>query len=164
MITTRWSRHSDAQTLARIYREAWRYAYAGLIPGLTLERMVARRGATWWGRRHGPRAHVLVVELDGEIRGYAMLGPCRSRRFRCAGEIYELYIDPVCHGAGLGRALFEAARHWLDQQTHDDLIVWSLAVNEIGCRFYRALGGRPAAHGRVRLGETTFERIAYIWS
>ena len=163
MIATRWSTSADAHALARLHEDAWRFTYAGVIPGPLLERMVARRGATWWARMHRSGARVLVVELDGKIQGYAMLGPCRSRGFRRAGEIYELYLDPVCHGAGLGRTLFQAARRHLDERAFTGLIVWSLAVNEIGCRFYRALGGRPRGRGRVRLGGITFERIAYAW-
>ena len=48
----RWSTAADAAGLADLHGATWRYAYAGIIPGLTLERMIARRGRTWWARMH----------------------------------------------------------------------------------------------------------------
>ena len=164
MIETRWSTCRDSGSLARIHREAWRFAYAGVIPGLALERMIGARGEHWWQAMHRAGGKALVVELDGRLAGYATIGRCRNRRFRQAGEIYELYLDPVCHGAGLGKRLFTEARRRLEGRALDGLIVWSLAVNEIGCRFYRALGGRPEAKSRTCMGGLSFEKIAFAWS
>ena len=33
LIATRWSTAADDRGLAEVHREAWRYAYAGIIPG-----------------------------------------------------------------------------------------------------------------------------------
>lgn len=163
MIKTRWSTSTDAGSLARIHGDAWRFAYAGLIPGLTLERMIAARGPHWWRAMHRAGGRALVHELDGSVVGYASIGPCRSSGFVQAGEIYELYLDPVCHGAGLGKQLFGEARRRLEARSLDGLIVWSLALNEIGCRFYRALGGRPEGRSHAGLGGVSLERIAFAW-
>ena len=163
MIGTRWSTCADAGHLARIHGDAWRFTYAGLVPGLALERMIAARGSHWWQAMHRAGQRALLVEMDGRVAGYATLGRCRSRDLGQRGEIYELYLDPVCHGAGLGKRLFEDARRHLAARALDGLIVWSLARNEIGCRFYRALGGRPEARGHTRLGGVCFERIGFAW-
>lgn len=163
MITIRWSTDQDAAALGRIHADAWRFAYGGLIPGLALERMIAARGAHWWRAGHARGDRALAVELDGALLGYATIGRSRSRGFARAGEIYELYLDPVCHGAGLGKRLFSEARRRLAGHALDGLVVWSLADNETGCRFYRALGGRPEARGRIRLGGVAFEQIAFAW-
>ena len=164
MIGIRWSTDEDAAALARIHADAWRFAYGGLIPGLTLERMIAARGGHWWRALHTRGGRALVVALDGALLGYATIGRSRSRGFARAGEIYELYLDPVCHGAGLGGRLFREARRRLERRALDGLVVWSLAENETGCRFYRALGGRAEARGRIRLGGVAFERIAFAWN
>lgn len=163
MIGIRWSEPGDAPALARVHEEAWRFAYAGLIPGLTLERMIAQRGPPWWRALHRSGGRALVVDLDGRLSGYATIGRNRSRAFVQAGEIYELYLDPVCHGAGLGKRLFGEARRCLEARALHGLVVWSLAVNELGCRFYRALGGRPEARSHASLGGVRLERIAFAW-
>lgn len=163
VMDTRWSTESDSEALARIHADAWRFAYAGLIPGIAFERMIAARGPRWWRALHETGEQALLVELDGAPVGYARFGRCRSHAFKQAGEVYELYLDPACHGAGLGRRLFEDARSRLRSRALDGVLVWSLAVNDIGCRFYRALGGRILARGRINVGGAEFERIAFAW-
>ena len=113
MIAMRWSRAQDSRRLSRIHRDAWRFAYAGVVPGLALERMIASRGEAAWQRLHRRGGKVLAVELESAVAGYAMIGPSRNRRFRAEGEIYELYLDPIYHGAGLGGRLFAEARRRL---------------------------------------------------
>ncbi len=163
MIKTRWSTRKDASALAEIQCDAWRFAYSGLLPGIALERMIASHGPRWWAGLHRRGGRTLVLELDGAVMGYARIGACRSREFAGAGEIYELYLDPTCHGAGLGRRLFDDARRRLAARAPGGLIVWSLSANKIGCRFYHALGGRVRSKDRTRFGGVDFERIAFAW-
>lgn len=164
MITVRWTGTEDAGRLSRIHRDAWRFAYAGVIPGLALERMVASRGEAAWRRLHRRGGRALAVEFDDAVAGYAMMGPSRNRRFPAQGEIYELYLDPVFHGAGLGRRLFAEARQRMARRGLVGLLVWSLSGNEIGCRFYRGLGGRAAARDRLKIGGVALDRTAFVWS
>lgn len=162
-ITTRWSTPADAAALARVHAEAWRFAYAGLLPGLSIERRIAARGPRWWEALHQNGGAALVVERDALLSGYATLGPSRTRRSSQAGEIYEFYLDPVCHGAGLGSRIFADARRHLSVQGYRGLIIWALAVNEVGCRFYLARGGRPAARSTTAVEGTRLEQIAFVW-
>lgn len=162
-IETRWSSEADAEALAAVHEAAWRYAYAGLIPGLALEQMIRSRGADYWRASHRRGARALVLTLDGQVLGYAAIGRARGKRFPGAGEIYELYLDPAAHGSGLGRRLFDAARKALRARGLKGLVVWCLEVNELGCRFYDAVGGVPAARSSTRLGGTDFALIGYRW-
>ena len=61
------------------------------------------------------------------------------------GEIYELYLDPIYQGLGLGEHLFEGCRHALDMRKLNGLIVWALLDNTAACDFYWRRGGRPIA-------------------
>jgi ribosomal protein S18 acetylase RimI-like enzyme len=153
----------DAPALSALYAEAWRYAYRGMIPGLVLERMVARRGPGWWQRMHGVGGATAVLEFGKTAAGYATYGRSRFARLGAEGEIYELYLKPEYHGAGLGRQLFRAARDELKAGGMRGLVVRSLTENESACRFYRAMGGREFARSSERLGDAKLAIVAFHW-
>lgn len=164
MTRTRWSGADDAGALADLHGAAWRHAYAGIIPGVALERMIAARGPSWWRRLHGAGARALVVEFDGALAGYATLGRARgSDRAERTGEIYELYLRPAYQGIGLGRRLFLDARARLADHGLTGLRVWALAENTAARRFYAAMGGAEWARARDRIGGRDLEKIGYRW-
>lgn len=157
---TRWSTAADDRGLADVHREAWRYAYAGIVPGLVLERMIARRGPLWWQRMHGHGNRALVVEFEGRVAGYATLGQGRRRS---GGEIYELYLRPSHQGCGLGRHLFDEARDQLHRRGLQGLTVWALAENGVACRFYRAMGGAEALTDTDRFCGVPLAKVGFSW-
>ncbi len=161
-IATRWSTGADDCGLADTHRAAWRYAYAGLIPGVTLERMIARRGPTWWARMHDRGFRALVIDCDDDVVGYATLGRSRAPS-RPGGEIYELYLRPECHGCGLGRRLFTHARRELSGHGLQRLTVWALAENALACRFYAGMGGTEAARAQERFCGVPLDKIGFAW-
>jgi ribosomal protein S18 acetylase RimI-like enzyme len=162
-IAIRRSVAEDAAALAALYGEAWRYAYRGIIPGLVLERLIARRGAAWWRRMHAVGGTTTILEFGNEAAGYANYGRSRFGRMGAEGEIYELYLKPEYHGAGLGRQLFRAARDELRAAGLRGLIVRSLAENETACRFYRAMGGRELGQASERVGGARLAVVAFHW-
>jgi ribosomal protein S18 acetylase RimI-like enzyme len=161
-VSVRNARPSDAPALARIFRESWRLAYTGILPGQHLDHEIQRRDTTWW-RRAIAAEHNLLVVLHGEhIAGYATCGKARGGR-RDTGEIYELYLSPVYQGIGIGEHLFEACRATLDNLGLERLIVWALAENEQARAFYIRCGGRPARRSCIRFGKSVNARIGYEW-
>ncbi len=164
LIETRWSRAEDAPAVAELHAAAWRHAYAGIIPGVTLERMIAARGPSWWRRLHGAGARALLIEFDGAIAGYATLGRGRAgARADRVGEIYELYLRPDYQGIGLGRRLFTEARARLADHGLTGLSIWALAENTVGRRFYVAMGGKEWSRSRDRIGGRDLEKVGYRW-
>jgi ribosomal protein S18 acetylase RimI-like enzyme len=163
LIGTRWSTAADDRALAEAHAATWRYAYAGILPGVTLERMISRRGPSWWSRMHDRGARALVLDCDGTLAGYATLGRSRAPALRPRGEIYELYVRPEFQGCGLGRRLFTEGRAQLRRHGLDGLLVWALADNEIACRFYRAMGGAECAHCRDRFCGVPLEKVGFDW-
>lgn len=165
MIEIRWSTAEDAQALARLHAASWRNAYAGILSRPSIERMVSHRGAAFWRRTSGA-GRALVLTLDGAVLGYATMGFDR-RAARTGdtdtGEIFELYLAPEAQGVGLGRRLFEAARGELSAYGLRRLRVWALAENEVGCRFYRALGGEEWSRTRERIGDREIEKVGFRW-
>ena len=157
------ARPKDAGALASAYEEAWRGAYQGIIPHLSLERMIGRRGLRWWRRTVEKRAPLLVLDFRGAAAGYVTFGRCRTTRGSSQGEIFELYLHPTYQGLGLGPKLFDGARQRLDELRMKGLLVWALADNQCACDFYLRQGGKPIAEGSECFGETALRKIAFAW-
>ena len=88
LVQVRPPKPKDAEALADVYAEAWRGAYRGIIPHLSLERMVARRGLKWWKSALTERRPLLVLDFDGAPSGYVTFGRSRSGRSPFQGEIF----------------------------------------------------------------------------
>jgi ribosomal protein S18 acetylase RimI-like enzyme len=161
-ISVRNAQLDDAPALARIFRESWRLAYAGIIPPMHLEHEVLRRDAGWWRRAVRSESNLLVITHGGKVAGYATCGRARGGNHE-TGEIYELYLAPVYQGIGMGEYLFEACRATLDELGFRNLVVWALADNETARAFYRRCGGRAVRHSCVRLGKAIAIRVAFEW-
>lgn len=164
VVQIRPARLKDAPSLAAAYEEAWRGAYQGVIPHLSLQRMLARRGLGWWESAVRRRTPLLVLDFDGEAAGYVTFGRCRLGRAPYQGEIFELYLHPTYQGLGLGTKLFGGARARLAELRLRGLLVWALADNDAACSFYLRLGGKPVAEGAESFGEISLRKVAFAWS
>jgi ribosomal protein S18 acetylase RimI-like enzyme len=164
VVQIRPARLKDASALAGAYEEAWRNAYQGVIPHLSLERMIARRGLRWWESALRKRTPLLVLDFDGAAAGYVTYGRCRLGRAPFQGEIFELYLHPTYQGFGLGEKLFDGARTRLAELRLRGLLVWALTDNEAACAFYLRLGGKPVAEGAESFGDVSLRKIAFAWA
>jgi GNAT superfamily N-acetyltransferase len=162
-IDVRRARVDDSSGIAAVHDAAWRYAYRGVLPGLDLERMVERRGPTWWAKAIRRHVLVLVLEVDRQIVGYATLGPSRMRSLPYKGEIYEIYLLPEYQGLGLGSRLFQAARRMLGDLNFNGLAVRALRANEGAVAFYRRLGGHTVVETGERIGDTVLPVLVFGW-
>ncbi|MBI1383372.1 MAG: GNAT family N-acetyltransferase [Rhizobiales bacterium] len=153
----------DSTALSDVSASSWIGAYQGIIPHLDLMRFVSKRDASYWQGGLARGLPVLVLEVLGEIGGYACLSSGRFQG-RPTGEITELYLGPAYQGIGLGEQLFAAARENLAALGLRHLRVWSLVANEPACAFYRRRGGRPGERSSQRFGSTRLERQSFHWS
>jgi ribosomal protein S18 acetylase RimI-like enzyme len=163
LVSIRHAKSDDAEGLARVFEQAWREAYQGIIPGLALERMLARRGARWWQSTVSRGRPLAVLDIGQGIAGYVSYGRCRDRALPAKGEIDELYLAPEYQGLGFGRRLFKAVRNDLADRDLDRLVVWALADNERACAFYERLGGRSIAQVKERIGGVSLSKVAYLF-
>jgi ribosomal protein S18 acetylase RimI-like enzyme len=157
----RHARPGDAEEIARVHDESWRDAYRGVIPGVELERMIARRGPTWWLSAIERGTGLLVLDFDNKIGGYSTYGRNRVPSMPYSGEIFELYLSPQYQGLGLGRRLFAVARRELAEHGYLSTIVWALADNEKALAFYRSLGGQTVRRAEERFGNDMLTRVAF---
>jgi len=61
----RRAREADIGGLSRVFDAAWREAYRGIIPGVSLEKLISARGRPWW-RAALSRGRPLAVLDTGE--------------------------------------------------------------------------------------------------
>ncbi len=164
LIEIRRARAADAKAVADTHDEAWRTAYQGIIPGLELERLIAKRGVGWWDGAIRKGSRISLLAFGDTVAGYANYGRNRARSLQYEGEIYELYLRPEFQGLGFGRRLFMAARRDLVQSGLKSLVVWALSDNEPAVEFYRALGGKAMARSSEKFGDKTLDKVAYGWN
>ena len=153
----------DADVIADVHHEAWRGAYAGIIPHKALNAMINRRGREWWANAIRRAASILVIEVGGKVAGYATIGRNRARELKQEGEIYELYLRPECQGIGLGSRLFSAARQRLDAHGLKGMVVWALEENANALDFYVGAGGRDIAEGVEVFDQKALRKVAFVW-
>ncbi len=91
-----------------------------------------------------PKAEVIIGEIDGIARGFALFFHNFST-FEGRPGIYleDLFVEPGARGSGLGKALLaELARIALDRDCAR--LEWAvLDWNEPAIAFYRSLGAKP---------------------
>ena len=141
MVTVRPARVADAPAMGRLHVRAWQAAYRGHMPDEYLDGLRATERAAGWERslgRERPRGAVLVAEQDGEVVGFAALGP--SPDPEGAGELFSINVDPDHWGTGAGRALLEAAHDELARLGFSETVLWVLPANARARRFYERAG------------------------
>lgn len=117
---------TDAAAVARIQVRAWHRAFSDVVfPEHT---PTVEDQTTHWETVLAEGVHALVVELGGEIRGFAAVGTVREPEpgEEGLGEVVALFVDPVAQGAGLGGMLLAAAEDELRARGHDEAVLWTL--------------------------------------
>ena len=163
-IDIRRAETQDAAAIAEVHAAAWSGAYAGIIPHRALTAMLARRGTEWWANAIRRATSILVVDIGGDIVGYATYGRNRVRDLAPQGEIYELYLLPEYQGIGLGRRLFASVREALAGHGLAGLVIWALEDNRGAIAFYEGLGGRDVAEGIEVFDAKALRKIAFTWA
>jgi len=166
-LTIRAAEPEDSAAIGRVHVDAWRSAYAGLIPDEVLVGMSQRNQAVQWARilaRPRPRDAVFVGvdESDGLV-GFGNCGPVRSQGTPGEGEVYTLYVDPDHQGAGIGSALLKVLLETLADAGMPSAIVWVLTLNP-SRYFYEAMGGQRFAERDERLWGTILRETGYVWT
>jgi GNAT superfamily N-acetyltransferase len=156
---------ADAEGIARSHTLSWQTSYRGILPDSVLDLIDV-------GQRASSRRQILrddsifkLVAYDvthGDIVGFCDAGPSR-RPGPWAGEVYAIYLEHHAKRYGLGLEMFERTSAWLRAKQMPSLIIWVLENNTHARRFYEAVGGRPAAKVRSRVGGFPVIEQSYVW-
>jgi GNAT superfamily N-acetyltransferase len=165
----------DAAGIAKVYVDAWRSAYAAILPHRGLLGMSCEQQARQWAwtvrNRADVHAVIVATEADYGVVGFTSFGPARpgdrptgfaGERDANVGEIYTLYVQPEFHERGIGRQLLAAAFAAMVGKGYGCSFLWVLRDNP-SRYFYERVGGRVVAERRERMWGCTVDQICYGW-
>jgi GNAT superfamily N-acetyltransferase len=161
----RKARPSDAETIARIYVDAWRDTYPLMLPTRVLSGMTVEGQAARWRNAISLAARevVYVVETDaGKILGMTSMGRARDSGLGYDAEIYTLYVDPMMTGLGVGRKLLAGGFAALSNRGHARCVIWAHAKNPARF-FYEAMGGKLIAERTTSMVGIGVPEVAFGW-
>lgn len=155
-----WS-PADTEALKRITVEA----FVGVAIDHHIEQMFGLLGNDWKARKAkhidaDVTAHpdgVFVAEENGEVLGYVTTRIDHESRM---GWIPNIAVQPELKSRGLGKQLMEYALDYFRQVGMTHVKIETLAVNNIGSRFYPQMGFKEVVrqiHYVMDLAETPEE-------
>ncbi|MFZ1412984.1 MAG: GNAT family N-acetyltransferase [Defluviicoccus sp.] len=166
MLTLRTAEPEDAEPIARVYVNAWRATYPGVVPNEVLVRMSVRAQARQWAlvlrQRGRPQAVIVAEDRAAGIIGMGSCGEARATGLPQSGEIYTLYVAPGHQDNGVGSALLSRLFDVLADRGLNSALVWVLDGNPARF-FYEAMGGRRVAVRMETLWNKELTQVAYGW-
>jgi GNAT superfamily N-acetyltransferase len=143
--TIRTATVEDVETFVTMKNDAWRWAYAGILPAEHLAELTVDDQADAWRARFARSDRTdpwVFVAVDGGI----VVGVSGAERSRdddadpATGELGMLYLEPDHVGRGLGRALHDRALAALRDGGFERATAWVLEANTRGRGFYEHMG------------------------
>ena len=135
----------DADAMGRVHVRSWQAAYRGIFPDALLDGLdPADRAANWHSafeaRAEPVGGRRLVVELDGDVAGFALVRSAVNDDEPGLGEVVLLYLEQHAWGTGAGPALFTECVDTLIERGYSSAVLWVAADNARARRFYEREG------------------------
>ena len=160
MTEIRPARAADVPALAALHVAAWRAAFRGILPDLTLEGLSTAGFEDAWRRNLKRRSRKNLVAIRGlRVAGFVAFG---SAATGTEAEIHGVYVDPGFWRQGVGRALMAAAVSGLAAEGHGCAAVWVMKDNRRARLFYESEGFSTAGRERSSQREgSSFVEVEY---
>ena len=161
---------SDAAAIAAVKWRAFGANYRGMLPdGFLDQRGIVPPATFWLGRAllpPTPDHRLWVWGRPGNVFGYADTGPVHPDDLDGArpgaGEVYELYVDPLTQARGGGSRLLAAAEEGFARSGFGWAELSTLTTNLPAQAFYEARGWSPTGRTiHVDLGIVAFDEHRY---
>ena len=147
---------ADSAAMGRIYSEAWKKAYAGIVPDEFLNRLTPETTAPPADKISPDNS--LVYDVEGEAVGLVSFGPARTGE---GCEIYSIYVRPDHWKSGIGGRLFAAACEKLAADGYKKLILWTLTENSNARAFYERMGMHRTAERIIEIAGKPLSETGY---
>ncbi|MET3803281.1 ribosomal protein S18 acetylase RimI-like enzyme [Nakamurella sp. UYEF19] len=152
---------ADAGELARVFVDAWRTGYRGVVPDAIIDTLDIDDWTVGFEKRLRESSWTTIVWQTGaSVAGFARFGADPDRPAPGAGYLASLYVDPTHSGRGIGSALLDSVVQLLTEAGRDDIELWVFTANSRARELYERSGFRPT--GRTALDpEWGAERVHY---
>lgn len=157
--TIRRATPADAEALSAIGASTFAETFGHLYPREDLEAFLAEAYGLPRTRRDlaDPAKAAWLVEIDGQVIGYAQVGPCELPHpevMPASGELKRFYFARAWQNRGFGRTLFETAIGWLLKDGPRDLWIGVWSENFGAQRFYGREGFEKVGEYGFKVGGT----------
>ena len=161
-ISYRIATEEDAEALAELGARTFTHTFGHLYQPADLEIFLQNHSPDNWGKElRDPAFEVRVAEQDGQLVGYAKLGPPHLP-FEPRGEAAELrqlYVIEEVKGQGVAQALMEWVIERARDRRADHLYLSVFTDNHRARRFYEKYGFEPEGTYAFMVGTHADEDI-----
>lgn len=133
----------DISEIAKIHAQGWHNTYDELLPSYILEKTTHQLMLEKWQNWFNSDSHKIHVFVENnDIIGFVHTCLPRQIQFPPAdfSELYHLYLAEFSIGKGVGRKLFEYAKHHLKSNGYNGMLLWTLEGNNKAKAFYESHG------------------------
>lgn len=168
MIRIRPYQPDDLTDVARILALGWRQAYGGFVPEDMLQKRADpahREGELrdWLSSEFDQREEcLLVADLGEAVAGFILARIGDPNGVGAASQIPLLYVDREVQGRGIGKRLIRAAVAWLKKHAPGPISISAFELNPFR-GFYTAIGGREFKRITVKVDDTEWPVVLYLW-
>src|SRR5688572_18910952 len=156
---------TDARAIATVHVASERAAYQGILPDNVLASLsVEKQDVSWRERIANRPSTTLVADEAGSIWGWVNFGRSRdSDSTPSTGEIRAMYVSPERWRCGVGTALWQHSRSFLERAGYLEVTLWVLELNDLARQFYEKAGFilEKEIHKTTERGSKTFQVVRY---
>jgi len=147
--TIRPATNDDVKAIVGIYNWAVNQTFATIDS----EPLSTEEAAAWW-EQHGRRSKLIVASDDSGVIGWARLFPWKQRGIDVVEDL--VYVDPVHHGRGIGRALLTELISQAKDLGYKTIVATVATDNRSGIQLHSKLGFETV--GTIRNAANKFDR------
>jgi L-amino acid N-acyltransferase len=147
--TIRPATNDDVKAIVGIYNWAVNQTFATIDS----EPLSAEEAAAWW-EQHGRRSKLIVATDETGVIGWARLFPWKQRGIDVVEDL--VYVDPVHHGRGIGRALLTELIKQAQGLGYRTIVATVATDNRSGLQLHSKLGFETV--GTIRNAANKFDR------
>lgn len=141
-VLTRQVAPGDIPRLGELHSAVWSELYTEVLSPAVIASLDPATMAELWGRfvSRGENYLQYVAEVDGEVVGFAGVGPGREPGYELGRELYFIYVAPAYRRLAVGKALLKIA---------DADYLWIAEGNRATQTFYRKQKFYPDSVRRI---------------
>jgi L-amino acid N-acyltransferase len=141
--------NDDVGAIVGIYNWAVNQTFATIDS----EALSTEEAADWW-ETHARRSRLIVATDDSGVIGWARLFPWKQRGIDVVEDL--VYVDPVHHGRGIGRALLTELIQQATGLGYRTIVATVATDNRSGLQLHEKLGFESV--GTIRNAANKFDR------